>query len=314
MILQKVDRVQFFPFTHDYILDGEKPLIGITGLMKRHGLSANYSRIDEATLKHAADLGTEAHEAIEAYCEGETTPDIPLIKSFKKLGLDIIATEYLVSDFEIVASSIDLVAKVDENTVDLIDMKRTSTVHKDALAAQLGFYKTFFEAINPDIKVRNCYCLPIKKGNKDDILKDTCAKLVEIEPMSAEKVMAVLQAEKEGKIYHEEGEDVNTTEVANVIEGFMSVGFADSLRLLAEYQAKVKEVEDSIADAKEQIYQEMLAKGVTKVEIEGVSITLKKPYQSPKFDSKSFKEDHPDLAEQYTKTTEVKGNITIKLK
>jgi len=314
MTLQKVDRVVFYAFTHDYLLDGEKTLIGITGLMKKHGLSPNYSRVDEATLQHAADLGTEAHEAIEAYCDGLPVPETPLIKSFKKLGLNIIATEYLVTDFEIVASSIDLVAKVDENTVDLIDMKRTSTVHKDALSAQLGFYKVFFEAINPDIKVRNCYCLPIKKGNKDDILKDTCSKLVQIEPLDEDTINAVLQAEREGRIYHKEGEDENALYVKNTIEGFLSVGFADSLRLIADLQAQVKEVEESIAGAKEQIYNEMLAKGVDKIEVDGVSITLKKPYETTRVDSKALQTDFPEVYERVTKTSTAKGNITIKIK
>lgn len=312
--LNQVSRVVFYPFSHDYILDGEKLLMGITTLMKKHGLSADYSHIDEDVLQHAAELGTQAHEAIEAYCDGLPTPDIPLIKSFKKLGLNIISTEYLVTDYETVASSIDLVNGVDDNTVDLIDMKRTSSIHKDALAAQLGFYKVFFEAINPDVKVRKCYCLPIKKGNKDDILKDTCGKLVEIEPMSVEKINAVLLAEKEGRIYHEDGEDENALLIANTIEGFLSVGFGDALRLLADYQSKVKEIEDNIAGAKEQIYQEMLAKNVDKVEVNGVSISLKRPYQSSKFDSASFKKDHPEVYESYLKTSDVKGNITIKIK
>jgi len=314
MELKKVERVIFYPFTHDYILDGGKVLTGITTLMKKHGLSPDYSGIDDAVLQHAAELGTQAHETIEAYCNGETTPDIPLVKSFKKLGLDIIATEYLVTDYDVVASSIDLVAKVDENTVDLIDMKRTSTVHKDALSAQLGFYKVFFEAINPDIKVRNCYCLPIKKGNKDDILKDTCSKLVQIEPLDEDTINAVLQAEREGRIYHKEGEDKNALYVKNTIEGFLSVGFADSLRLIADLQAQVKEVEDSIAGAKEQIYNEMLAKGVEKIEVDGVSITLKKPYETTRVDSKALQTDFPEVYERVTKTSTAKGNITIKIK
>ena len=312
--LNKVTRVEFFPLTHTYLLDGEKYLIGVTELMKNQNLSANYSFIDQEVLDHAADLGTQAHEAIESYCNGEATQDTPLIKSFRKLGLDIIATEYLVTDYEVVASSIDLVAKVDDNTVDLIDMKRTSTVHKDALAAQLGIYKVLFEAINPDIKVRNCYCLPIKKGNKDDILKDTCNKLVEITPMSADKVKAVIEAERDGNLFRDDSTDPTTTEVANVVEGFLSVGFGDAIKLIADLQAQVKEVEESIASAKETIYQEMLAKGVDKLEIDGITLTVKKPYTTNKFDSTAFKKDHADLAEQYTKESEVKGSLIIKIK
>lgn len=307
------DRVQFFDLTHTYLLDGERYLIGVTELQKKHNLSPNYTMVDQEVLDHAADLGTQAHKAIEAYCDGLPIPETPLIKSFKKLGLDIIATEYLVSDFETVASSIDLVAKVDENTVDLIDMKRTSSVHKDALASQLGFYKVFFEAINPDIKVRKCYCLPIKKGNKDDILKDTCGKLVEIEPMSKDTVDAILLCEKMGTIWTPDDNPAEH-EVANVVEGFLSVGLGESVALLANLQAQVKEVEDSIALAKESIYNEMLSKGIDNIEVDGLSITLKRPYQTSKFDSKAFKSDHPDLADKYIKESEVKGNITFKIK
>ena len=313
MELNKVTRVVFYPLTHSYILDGEKMLIGCTELMRKQNLSPNYTMVDQEVLDHAADLGTQAHKAIEAYCDGLPIPETPLIKSFKKLGLDIIATEYLVSDFETVASSIDLVAKVDENTVDLIDMKRTSSVHKDALASQLGFYKVFFEAINPDIKVRKCYCLPIKKGNKDDILKDTCGKLVEIEPMSKDTVDAILLCEKEGSIWTPDANPAEH-EVANVVEVFLSIGLGESVALLANLQAQVKEVEDSIALAKESIYNEMLSKGIDNIEVDGVSITLKRPYETTRVDSKALQTDFPDVYERVAKTSSVKGNITIKPK
>lgn len=314
MILTRNSRIEFIPFPHSYILDGEKVLTGLTTILKKHGLSANYSAVDDATLEHAADLGTQAHEAIEAYCNGGAVPQIPLIKSFAKLGLNICATEYLVSDNETVASAIDLINEVDDHTVDLLDMKRTSSVHKDALRWQLGAYRYLFELANPGIKVRNCYCLPIKKGNKDDILKDTCGKLVEIDPMDSEKVIALLDAEKNGVIYTDESIDFNALEIANIVEGFMSIGFGDSLRLLAEYQEKAKEVEESIANAKEAIYNEMLAKGVEKVEVDGVSITLKKPYETTRVDSKALQTDFPEVYERVAKTSTCKGNITIKIK
>ena len=315
MELNRITRVEFFPFTHSYILDGHKVLIGVTQLMHKHGLSANYSRVDEATLQHAADLGSQAHKAIEDYCDGKATVETTLIRSFKRLGLNIVATEYLVSDYNVVASSIDLVNEVDEDTVDLIDMKRTSSVHKDALAWQLGIYRYLFLLLNPGKKVRNCYCLPIKKGNKDDILKDTCSKLVEITPVPESKVVGLINAEMEGRTYTDpDNVDANALYVANTVEGFLSVGFGDALRLLAEYQAKAKEVEQHIAGAKEQIYNEMLARGVDKVEVGGVSITLKRPYEASKFDGASFKKDHPEVYESYLKTSEVKGSITIKIK
>ena len=167
-----VSRVQFLPDEHRYILDKTKELIGATTLLKKHGLTPDYSGISKEVLEHAAEMGTQAHQAIEDYINGKATVDTPLLRSFKKLGLDIIATEYMVTDYETVASFIDLVARVDDTTVDIIDMKRTTTVHKESVSWQCSLYAYLFETLNPKIKVRNLYCLPIKKGNVDDISKD----------------------------------------------------------------------------------------------------------------------------------------------
>lgn len=312
MKLNEVSRVVFYPFTHDYVLDGEKTLMGVTSLMKKHGLSPDYKGISEDVLNHAATLGTNAHEAIEAYCDGLPTPDIPLIKSFKKLGLNIVKTEYLVSDLETVASSIDLLNQVDESTVDIIDMKRTSTVHKDALAWQTGIYSYLFKMANPDIKVRRCFCLPIKKGNKDDILKDTCGKLVEINPVQEADVIALLKCEKAGTIYSKED-----TPSDGMLEAFINGHFPmlhDSLARIAELQSQIDEVQSLVDDAKAALYDYMLENNVDSCSVNGVSITLKKPYTRSSIDTTKLKNKYPDIAEEMTKTSEVKGNITIKIK
>ena len=307
MILTPVTRVVFTEEPHQYILDKTKELQGITAILKKHGLSADYSGIDEATLKHAADLGTQAHKAIEAYCDGLPVPETPLVRSFKKLGLNIIATEYMVTDFETVASQIDLVARVDDNTVDLIDMKRTSSVHKEALAWQLGCYKYLFGLLNPKVKVRNCYCLPIKKGNTDDIAKDKCGALVEIEPVSEWDVRALIDCERLGVKYEKREEDDPTTALAETFVNGHYPALVTQLRQL-------KMLEKAIDEAKAGLQSFMDEHNIDKLTLDGVEITVKKPYFSYRFDSKAFKKDHPDLAEKYTAQTEVAGSITIKLK
>jgi len=306
--LCQVSRVVFNEEPHEYILDKTTKLIGLTQLMAKHKLSADYSYIAKDVLDHAADLGTQAHKAIEAYCDGLPVPETALVKSFKKLGLDIIATEYLVTDFETVASSIDLIAKVDEETVDLIDMKRTSSVHKDSLAWQLGGYKFLFEQLNPKIKVRNCYCLPIKKGNTDDITKDKCGALVEIDPISEWDFRALLDCERLGQMYHKDEPEDNPTEA--LAETYVHGHFPQLISSLRT----IKQMEAYVDKAKEGILAFMDEHNIDSLSLADVTITYKKPYFTTRIDSKKLKAKYPDIAEECSSTSENKGSLTIKLK
>lgn len=305
--LKESDRVEFFPFGHKYLLDGKVFLMGVTSLMKKHGLSPDYSGISQEVLDHAADLGTQAHEMIEAYVEGRVAQEIPLITSFRKLGLNICRTEFLVTDEETVASSIDLLNAEGGNQFSIIDMKRTSTVHKDALRWQLGIYKHLFLRANPWAEVVGCYCLPIKKGNKDNILADVCGPLVEIQPVSDKEVEALLKAEREGTIYSPE-----TKEVA-IDEMNLSV-ITSQLKKIAETEAVLKQLNEALDQTKAAIQQEMLDRGLDKYETDDVKITLRRETTQTRFDSAAFKEADPETYAKYTKVTPVKGSITIKLK
>ena len=309
MQLQENTLVTFHEENHTYTLPFGAELIGVTTLLRKHGLSPDYGSIPEDVLNKAAEEGTLIHKEIEAYDNGEAVFKSKLIQQYKELGLQFICNEYLVSDNEIVASFIDGVYEgSSENTVILVDYKTTQKEHTSSWRWQLSIYRTLFERQNPGIKVEALKVLWIDKK------KAEIKKLIPIEPIPEEDVDELLEAEKNGVIYTVESIDFNALEIANIVEGFMSIGFGDSLRLLAEYQEKVKEVEESIANAKEAIYNEMLAKGVDKLEIDGIMLTVKKPYTTNKFDSTAFKKDHADLAEQYTKESEVKGSLIIKIK
>ena len=305
--LKESDCVEFFPFGHKYLLDGKVFLTGVTSLMKKHGLSPDYSGIDEETLAHAADLGTQAHEMIEAYIGGSPVQETPLLTTFKKLGLNICKTEFLVTDEETVASSIDLLNAVGGNQFEIIDMKRTSTVHRDALKWQLGIYKYLFLRANPWAEVVGCYCLPIKKGNKDDILADTCGPLVEITPVSGEEVEALLQAERDGVIYSPKTTDIALDEISMAT-------VVSQLKKIAETEAVLKQLTDAMEETKEAIHQQMLAAGLEKYETADVKISLKRATVRESFDSKAFKEADPATYAKYIKQSPVKGSITIKLK
>ena len=123
MELQDNKRVFFDPVSHTYLM-GDKVLIGVTSLMAKHGLSPDYSGIPEATLKKAAAEGTAIHQEIEDYDNGVSVLRTPLIEEYidicRENGLIFARNEYLISDDELVASSIDGVYGP-ENDISLVD-------------------------------------------------------------------------------------------------------------------------------------------------------------------------------------------------
>ena len=122
MKLVKNEKVFFSEEAHIYLNENGDELIGVTSLMRKHGLGADYSGIPEATLRRAAEEGTALHKEIEDYETGQAVLISPLIQEYQKLGLKCVAVEYLVSDDTTVASSIDGVYEgTKKNTVILVD-------------------------------------------------------------------------------------------------------------------------------------------------------------------------------------------------
>lgn len=308
MKLKENEAVYFDEISHSYWM-GDKELIGVTTLMKKHGVSANYEGISEAVLEHAADLGTQAHKAIENYCDGLATLDIPLIKTFKKLKLKIIHTEYLISDNKMVASSIDLVQEVGKNEVVLIDMKRTQRLHGPALSWQLGIYKYLFERQCPDIKVVGCACLPIAKGNKEDIFADKALPLMPVTPVTAEQVEALLNAEAKGETYSELPKALPTEGALTKAE--LTALVKEQMKL-EKHSMLIKQIEAAFKAKKEQLLSYMVENNIKEIPVKGGKFTLKDAYSRTTVDSAKLKEEKPAIYEKYSKTTTVKPSLTFK--
>lgn len=301
-------QVSYFDYGHKYFF-GDKQLIGVTSLMKKHGLSADYSGISDEVLQKAAKLGTAAHKAIEDYCNCIPGIEMPLIKSYRALGLNIIKTEYLISDYNVTASSIDLLNQREPGVYDIIDIKRTDKIHREALAWQLGIYRYLFLRMNPDAKVAGCFCLPIQKGNKDDILADVCGELLPITPVDECDVVALLEAEVRGEIY-----EPAKKEGAMVLSAEKMLALSIGIKSVNLYKQQLKEAEEAISSIQEEIYQWMLDNDRDSLSLHGMEVKLKRPYQKTALDTTRLKKVHPDLYKEFSKTSEVKGNITIKEK
>ena len=80
---------------------------------------------------------------------------------------------------------------------------------------------------------------------------------------------------------------------------------------LIKAKAYIKEIERKEKELKDFLYEEMTKGNIKKLETPLLTITRVLPSKSNRFDSKAFKEEHPDLHEQYLTETERKGYVRI---
>ncbi len=310
------NNVTFEDITHTYFTSDGVELVGITTLMRIHGISPDYSGIPESVLANAALRGKAVHESIENHCillrskmryndsmRGEVGIDPEITKLYNESGVVAIANEYLVSDNECVASSIDIVAQTDEPyVVDLVDIKTTYKLHKEPLSWQLSFYAYLFEMQNPHLKVRYLYGLHIRDGAQ---------KLVKVDRKSDEDVKEIIECQKRSEKWNPDTQstfdlqaippDVNLVEMQNIVEYIIDT----KLKLKA-----AQEKQDAMSAA---ILAQMEDKGLSKVDTPYFTITKKDAYERKGVDSSMLKEKYPDIYKELEKTTVVKSSLTIKL-
>lgn len=148
-------------------------LSGVTSLLHRTLFADKYNGIDPAVLAKAAAYGHNIHEQIELVDTLGVESQTPAVQSYLQmkadLGLTTLANEYLVSDEEYIASSIDII--FDDLT--LADIKTTSRLDMEYLSWQLSMYAYLFERQNPSLKVPRLLAiwLPKPQYGKPNIIE-----------------------------------------------------------------------------------------------------------------------------------------------
>lgn len=309
MELRNNEKVFFDPISHTYLM-GDKVLIGVTSLMKKHGLSPDYSGIPQAVLNKAAEEGTAVHKEIEDYDNGLSVLRTPLIEEYAKLcremGLIFIRNEFLVSDDELVASSIDGVYGLKNhpiNEVVLIDYKATSKVHIRSLQWQLGIYRVLFERETTELNVVACYCLHIDKKER------TIKGLIPIEPVTEAEVDALLQAEREGRIYIDLHEEPSAELVLTDAE---LTAYVTQQNEIARLKEQIKAIEETLKGLDKRVLDYMTENNLETLEGGGGVFKVKKAYERTTIDTERLKKMQPGIYEQYKKTTTIQASLTFK--
>ena len=295
MKLQVNNRILYEDITHTYIdVESGKELSGCTIVLKRYGISPDYSAIPDSVMDNASERGSRIHKEISDYinfgtCETEAQ------KEYAKLGLDSIASEYLVSDNEHYATSIDVVL----GDCSLVDIKTTYTLHVNYLSWQLSINAYLFELQNPELKVPKLYGAYYKK--------DGTFSVVEVQRIPVDEVKRLLSAYLNDEEFTPSQTKVTTgdTRIAEIYE-------------LEQFIASIKQDAEIAENRKKKLlntlYDEMSKNGVDKIENDFMTITKVSPTESTRVDSGMLKTLHPAIYNEVLKKSQVKGYVKVKIK
>lgn len=105
--------------------------------------------------------------------------------------------------------------------------------------------------------------------------------------------------------------DINNLIVKKEDNYQLADAIVSELKLIDEQEKRLKETKEKI---REILLKEMEEKNILKLDNENISITYIAPAERETFDSKRFREDNPDLYDEYVKFSPVKSSIRIKVK
>lgn len=80
---------------------------------------------------------------------------------------------------------------------------------------------------------------------------------------------------------------------------------------LIEAKAELKQIQEQEKELKDYLYEQMELNNIKKLETPLLNITRVLPSKSTRFDSKAFKEEHPNLHEQFLTESERKGYVKL---
>lgn len=295
--LKEQTKVCFHETEHTYTM-GDIELSGVTTMLKTMLFQDKYKDVPEEILQRAAAYGSTVHKQIEMAINEGVITDSAELNNARRLLLDAniapIRGEYLVSDEQTVASSIDIVG-VKETGVVLIDTKTTSGgLDKDYLSWQLSVYAYLFELQNPHLKVSELYGLWLRHSDCgfEQIKRRPDADVKQLLSDYIAGIPTTLSVSDEVP--------VQIIDVAGMIRA--------KLELQKQYEAEVNEM-------KAQLLELMKTNGVKKFEIDGqLSVTYVEPTERVSLDTKKIQTNHPELYEMYLKKSAVKESLKITLK
>lgn len=278
--------------------DGDKILISVTQLLKKHGLAPDYGDVPDYILEAKAKRGTMIHREIQDYLEKGESPMTEeasaAIRWLNERNSMELAVEGMASN-DIVAGTFDYLGFVGPNKT-MIDWKTTSKFDETYLSWQLSLY--------------------------DHLAHTECAKLVcaqlkgseitihEVKKRSRAEIEALLEAERKGEMY----KDPSKAMALELAKSRQLAELEEIESFIVEHEESIKEAKRKEAEIKESILKSMLDNDVRKFETDRLRITVVKESEKGTLDTARFKKEEPGLYKKYTKQTKTKPYIRIETK
>lgn len=295
MITLNQSPVIFNELDHTYTLD-DKSLNGVTSILNRQLFADKYSGISDEVLNKAAEYGKGVHESIELYDSLGIGEDEDAVKSYIKLcqkeGLTRLDNEYLISDNDYVASSIDVVF----DDCSLADIKTTSHLDEEYVSWQLSIYAYLFEKQNPDLQANRLLAIWLPKARYGK------PKVVEVPRKPVSEVIRLIEADKAGQQYVPSVASSTEITIAN-----------DVVQAVICIERELKELKDKQTELREGLLKQMQDHNIKSFKTDGLSLTRKLATTKTSLDSKMLQEKYPEIYNECLKTSEVKESLLIKI-
>lgn len=245
-------------------------------------------------------------------------------------NFEALTNEYTVSDEKQYASQIDNVWISKEtqgiwlfdtktNNIDLYPkcgyfnprfFRNGKEALKEYLSWQLSIYAYLFELQNPGIKVEGLGCNWLRK--------DDHAMWI-IERKSDELVKELLSSEcresDNGFVYYHPNLEVfGITGQLTPVEETLPILPEDVIAYMVDLNARKKEIDMQMEEAKTALRRAMTAHNVTKCDLGMFTATLSAPSKAKTLDTARLKKEKPEIYNQYIVEKERKESLTIKFR
>lgn len=290
--------ITFDSINHKYYKDGDlKPSVGE---IVNYYLNIDLSNIPPETLAKAQDRGTSIHLMCDKILSGEDFETI-YSKEYKDF-------EYLRKKHKIKANSIEGIVYAwtpqgdycgtydlyDSKSCILYDIKTSYEKHIEEWTLKTNLYRYALEQNKKKVKEIKIIYLPSEKSpNK--------AEVFNLEILPDLKVEEIVKC-----YYRQERPTKQIVELKCLPQ--------DRIKQLALAFETIKRIQTEIDNMKLEIKAEMEARNILNIQTSEFNIAVRKEHIKKTFNSKKFKEDFPEIYEQYSYESNVKSSINIELK
>lgn len=285
--------IHFNEETHEYY-NGLDKLISVTQLLKKHGLSTDFSAVPKHILEKASEKGTAIHKRIENYVKTQeyTVGDYQeQVEMFADMFHGKFNCSELLVGNDIVAGTLDL---LDTNTNLIADIKTGSTINKESWAWQLSIYDYLYRKGHGVFKFEEPTTLGVIR-----LLDESC-EWVSLNNIPDEEIERLFECERNGELYKQQ-----------LIPSDLALKVEQAEQSLAIVETAKKQAEEIAKQYRAELMEYMENNGIKQFKGDKVTITYIAPQVRSGYDMKAIELHHADILHKFPKNTEVKASLRV---